>query len=328
MSDLPLLLADIGATNARFGLVFDGALNDSRVLACADFDSPADAALAFLADVPADARPRRGAFALAGPVQGDEVTMINRGWTFSLEATRKALNLDRFVAVNDFTAVALAAPRLTSADVMKVGGGTAVRGAPVAVLGPGSGLGVSGLLPRPDNDQGNGGQRKGRWVALSGEGGHATMAACDDREAAVLAALRRRFGHVSAERVLSGPGLSALYAGLAEVNGAILAEAPQAAQITAAALAESDPLAVETVDLFCALLGTAAGNLALTLGAAGGVLVAGGIAPRLGERFARSPFRARFEDKGRLQPYMAKIPTAVVTHPLPAFLGLLQALEN
>lgn len=323
MSDLPLLLADIGATNARFGLVFDGALNDSRVLACADFDSPADAALAFLADVPADARPRRGAFALAGPVQGDEVTMINRGWTFSLEATRKALNLDRFVAVNDFTAVALAAPRLTSADVMKVGGGTAVRGAPVAVLGPGSGLGVSGLLPRPDDGEG-----KGRWVALSGEGGHATMAACDDREAAVLAALRGRFGHVSAERVLSGPGLSALYAGLAEVNGAILAEAPQAAQITAAALAESDPLAVETLDLFCALLGTAAGNLALTLGAAGGVLVAGGIAPRLGERFARSPFRARFEDKGRLQPYMAKIPTAVVTHPLPAFLGLLQALEN
>lgn len=318
MSDLPLLLADIGATNARFGLVRDGALNESRILACADFASPVDAALAFLADIPADARPRRGAFALAGPVLGDEVTMINRGWTFSLEETRKALGLDRFVAVNDFTAVALAAPRLGRADVMTVGGGTAVAGAPVAVLGPGSGLGVSGLLPRPG----------GGWVALSGEGGHATMAACDDREAEVLAALRARFGHVSAERVLSGPGLAALYAALAEVNGDPLSEPPEAAEITAAGLAESDPLAVETLELFCALLGTAAGNLALTLGAAGGVLMAGGIIPRLGERFARSPFRARFEDKGRLRPYLQKIPTAVITHPLPAFLGLMQALEN
>ena len=318
MTDLPLLLADIGATNARFGLVRDGALNESRILACADFDSPADAALAFLADVPAADRPRQGAFALAGPVLGDEVTMINRGWTFSLEGTRKALGLDRFVAVNDFTAVALAAPRLGPADMMKVGGGTAVPGAPVAVLGPGSGLGVSGLLPR----SGSG------WVALSGEGGHATMAACDDREAEVLAALRARFGHVSAERVLSGPGLSALYAALAEVNGDLLKEAPEAAEITAAGMSGSDALAVETLELFCALLGTAASNLALTLGAAGGVLVAGGVVPRLGERFARSPFRARFEDKGRLRPYMEKIPTAVITHPLPAFLGLMQALED
>lgn len=318
MTDLPLLLADIGATNARFGLVRDGALNESRILACADFDSPADAALAFLADLPAADRPRQGAFALAGPVLGDEVTMINRGWTFSLEGTRKALGLDRFVAVNDFTAVALAAPRLGPADMMKVGGGAAVAGAPVAVLGPGSGLGVSGLLPRSG----------GGWVALSGEGGHATMAACDDREAEVLAALRARFGHVSAERVLSGPGLSALYAALAEVNGDLLKEAPEAAEITAADMSGSDALAVETLELFCALLGTAASNLALTLGAAGGVLVAGGVVPRLGERFTRSPFRSRFEDKGRLRPYLEKIPTAVVTHPLPAFLGLMQALEN
>lgn len=328
MSDLPLLLADIGATNARFGLVRDGALNESRILACADYASPADAALAFLADIPADSRPRQGAFALAGPVLGDEVTMINRGWTFSLEATGKALGLDRFVAVNDFTAVALAAPRLGPADMMKVGGGAAVAGAPIAVLGPGSGLGVSGVLPRPGGGPGKGGPEKGGWVALSGEGGHATMAACDDREAEVLAALRARFGHVSAERVLSGPGLSALYAALAEVNGDLLKETPEAAEVTAAGLAESDPLAVETLDLFCALLGTAAGNLALTLGAAGGVLVAGGIIPRLGERFARSPFRARFEDKGRLRPYLQKIPTAVITHPLPAFLGLMQALED
>nr|HRQ81478.1 glucokinase [Azospirillaceae bacterium] len=199
--------------------------------------------------------------------------------------------------------------------------------------GPGSGLGVSGVLPRPGDEAGNGGPGNGGpgnggWVALSGEGGHATMAACDDREAEVLAALRGRFGHVSAERVLSGPGLAALYAALAEVNGDLLKEPPEAAEITANGMSGSDALAVETLELFCALLGTTAGNLALTLGAAGGVLVAGGIVPRLGERFARSPFRARFEDKGRLRPYLEKIPTAVVTHPLPAFLGLMQALEN
>jgi glucokinase len=318
MSDRPSLLADIGGTNARFGLILNGETPATRVLACADFASPAAAAAAFLADIPESLRPRRAAFALAGPVLGDEVTMVNRGWTFSLSAMQRELGLERLVAVNDFTAVALAAPRLTAADVMPVGGGQAVAGAPVAVLGPGSGLGVSGLLPRPG----------GGWVALSGEGGHATMGAYDDREAAVLAALRREYGHVSAERVLSGPGLAALYRGLAAADGEPLARRPTAAEISEAALSETDPRAVEAVEMFCALLGTAAGNLALTLGAVGGVLIAGGIVPRLGARFVASKFRGRFEEKGRLSAYLANIPTAVVTHPLPAFLGLQEALGS
>lgn len=312
------LLADVGATNARFGVVRDGVLRESRILPCADFASPGDAAAAFLAGLAPDDRPPQGAFAVAGPVLGDEVTMVNRGWTFSIEATRRMLGLERLVVVNDFTAAALSAPRLGDGDKMAVGGGQAVAGMPVAVLGPGSGLGVSGLLPRPD----------GGWTALSGEGGHATLAATDDREAAILAVLRDEFGHVSGERVLSGPGLAALYRAVAVVDGAPAAAGKTAAEITRDAPAGTDPSATAAVDAFCGFLGTVAGNLALTLGAAGGVLVAGGIIPRLGARFADTPFRSRFESKGRLRGYMEKIPTAVVTHPLPAFLGLLTALED
>lgn len=318
MIDHSALLADIGGTNARFGIVRDGVLRENRVLACADFASPADAAAAFLADIPPEKRPNQGAFALAGPVLGDEVTMINRGWTFSIEATRAALGLTRLLALNDFTAAALSAPRLGDGDKVKIGGGEAVDGAPVAVLGPGSGLGVSGLLPRPG----------GGWVALSGEGGHATLAAADQQETEVLTILRRTYGHVSGERVLSGPGLAALYGALALLNDEKTDPTKDAAAISCDALAGTDPIAVEAVEMFCSFLGTVAGNLALTLGAAGGVLVAGGIAPRLGARFAATPFRRRFEEKGRLQPYMEKIPTFLVIHPLPAFLGLQTALED
>lgn len=318
----PAVLADVGGTNARFALFADGAIVDSQVFTCADFPSLEAVAAAYLAVLPQSARPRRGAFAIAGPVAGDEIHMVNRGWTFSADGVRRGLNLDRLAVINDFTAVALSVPRLGDQDSRGIGGGTTVEGRPVAVLGPGSGLGVSGLLPRAD----------GGWVALSGEGGHATMAACDDREAAVLSVLRQEMGHVSSERVLSGPGLEALYRGLCRVDG-VTAGIQANHLIMAAALAppsspDHDHHALEAMTMFCALLGTVAGNLALTLGAFGGVYIGGGIVPRLGSWFDSSPFRARFEAKGRLTAYLKDIPTRLITHPLPAFLGLLEALDN
>jgi glucokinase len=179
----------------------------------------------------------------------------------------------------------------------------------MAVLGPGSGLGVSGLVPAGP-----------RWRALTGEGGHVTMAPATERENAVLEWMRRHFDHVSAERCLSGPGLVNLYNGLAAVDG-VPAASYTAAQITDPATAATDPLCGEATAMFCAMLGTVAGNLALTLGAQGGVFIAGGIVPRLGPRFVESGFRERFEAKGRLKPYLAAIPTYVITHKLPAFLG-------
>lgn len=309
------LVGDIGGTNARFGLVSpDGSLLHSRVLADADYPGIAEAIDAYLADRGGLPRPRRGAIAIASPVAGDEVRMTNHPWTFSISGLRGRLGFSRLQVLNDFTAQALALPLLKDGDRTVIGGGKAEAGAPIGVLGPGSGLGVSGLIPA-----GN------KWLPLTGEGGHATMAPYTDRESAALSALRRHLDHISAERVLSGPGLVNLYNALAEIDG-VPAQQYTAAQITDAATGRDDPRCGEATEMFCAMLGTVAGNLALTLGARGGVYIGGGIVPRLGERFAASQFRERFEAKGRFRVYLGAIPTYVVTHQLPAFLGCAAAL--
>ena len=307
------LVADIGGTNARFGLIDDGGLHDSRVFRCADYPSLEAAARSYLDGVPPEWRPKRGAFAVAGPVTGDRIALTNLVWKFSTEDVRAALGLERLVVVNDFTAVALSVTRLTDADRFQIGEGAPEPDSVIGVIGPGSGLGMSGLVPGLNG-----------WTALSGEGGHVTMAPVDDRESAVLDHLRRRFDHVSAERVLSGPGLVNLYGALRALDGREPSDlAP--AQIVEAVTDGNDPQAREAVEMFCAMLGTVAGNLALTLGARGGVYIAGGIVPKLGELFTRSRFRERFVEKGRMRTFLAPIPTYVITHELPAFLGLAEA---
>jgi glucokinase len=304
------LVGDIGATHARFGLVApDAKLLHSRTLADEDYPTIEDALAAFLAERGALPMPRQGAIAIAAAITGDRVAMTNHPWSFSVQELKARFAFERFEAINDFTALALALPRLAPEDRQAVGGGAAAAGAPLGVLGPGSGLGVSGLVP----------SGKG-WIALTGEGGHATMAPATDREGAVLDRMRRHFDHVSAERALSGPGLVNLYNTLAVIDG-VPAKGYTAAQITDLAIRAEDPLCVESTTMFCAMLGTMAGNLALTLGARGGVYIGGGIVPKLGQTFLNSPFRERFEAKGRLRDYLKPIPTFVVTHPLPAFLG-------
>ena len=309
------LVGDVGATNARFGLVSpDGAILHSAVFPCADFAEIGLAIEAYLATRGNLPMPRRGALAIAAPITSDQIRMTNHPWSFSVIALRDRLNLERLVAINDFTAVALAVPRLTAGDRMAVGGGAPVAGRPIAVLGPGSGLGVSGLIPAGAG-----------WVALAGEGGHITMAAGNERESDVLREMRRRFDHVSAERCLSGPGLVNLYNSLAALDS-VPAAPYTAAQITDLETGARDPLCREATAMFCAMLGGVAGDLALILGAQGGVYIAGGIVPRLGARFADSSFRARFEAKGRMIGQLAAIPSYVVTHKLPAFLGCMAAL--
>ncbi len=306
----PALIADIGATNARFAMARPDGIGDVRVLACADYPGPAEAMRDYLDGIGSPRPPRQAAVAIACPVAGDHVAMTNCPWAFSQAALQRNLGLERLIVLNDFVAVALAVPHLGSRDRRQVGGIRSEPDTPIGVLGPGTGLGVSSVVPT------------GRaWVALPGEGGHVTMPAADDREAAVLAALRRRHEHVSAERVLSGMGLVELYRALAEVDGREV-PARDPAGITGAALDGSCPVSGAAVDMFCAMLGTVAGNLALTLGARGGVFVAGGIVPRLGERFDCSGFRARFEAKGRLRAYLEPIPAYVAVHPYPAFVGL------
>ncbi len=311
------LVGDIGATNARFGLVSPkGKLLHWHSYACEHYPTIDDALTQYLGERAGLPMPRQAAVAVASPVTGDWVAMTNHPWRFSIAALKARFDFERLEVINDFTALALALPHLEPNDRMTVGGGSAAQGMPLAVLGPGSGLGVSGLVPCGAG-----------WVALTGEGGHATMAPATDRESSVLDRMRRHFDHVSAERVLSGPGLVNLYNTLAEIDG-VPSLGYTAAQITDLAMRDEDPVCAETTTMFCAMLGTMAGNLALTLGARGGVFIGGGIVPRLGRFFVDLPFRARFQAMGRFEPYLAAIPTHVVTHQLPAFLGCAAVLAS
>jgi len=310
------LLGDVGATNARFALLrLDESMTAPKSCSVAGFPSLADAIEAYLAKE-GGARPTHGALAVAAPIVGDTVSMINHPWSFSIAALRARLGLEGLSVLNDFVANALAIPHLAPGDVAKIGGGEPAAGASIAVLGSGSGLGMSGLV-----------RSEGREAAVEGEGGHVTLAPSNDRESAVLDRLRARFGHVSAERALSGPGLVNLYQALCELAGEA-APALTPAEITESRRLESDPHARETVTMFCAMLGTVAGNLALTLGARGGVYIAGGIAPKLGPALFGPPFRQRFEEKGRLHAYLAATPTYLILRPTPALLGMATKLQR
>jgi glucokinase len=317
----PRLLADVGGTNARFAWqAAPGApLEDPRTLACADHPSLEAALRHYLAGLPREA-PRVGAIAIANPVVGDQVRMTNHHWSFSIEALRQALGWVWLEVLNDFTALALALPHLRAEERVAVGGGTARAGAAIGLLGPGTGLGVSGLLP----------DGRGGWVPLQGEGGHVSLAPVGAREAAVAHWLHQRHGHASAERAVSGQGLLELHHALCALDAVpVPAGLASAADVSAAALARADVRCVEALDMMCGFLGSVAGNLALTLGARGGIYIGGGIVPRLGEAFARSPFRERFEAKGRFRPYLADIPVWVITAPQsPALLGAAQALDR
>lgn len=313
------LLADIGGTNARFALLQDGVLGPTVVLPVADHDSAAAAIRAALAALAPEAPPRRALLAGAGPVAGDRLTLTNGTWVLEAATLRRAFGFDRVDLVNDFEALAWALPHLGDGDAIEVGAESAamrapLAGAPVALLGPGTGLGVAGVLPAPDGLQ-----------VLVTEGGHATLAAANAREDEILQRLRARFGHVSAERVLSGPGLVDLYRAMAELAGRT-ADCASPDAVTKAALYDPSCDARAALETFCAMLGGFAGNLALTLGARGGVYLGGGILPHLADFLAASAFRARFEAKGRFRSYLAAIPTRLIVHPAPAFLGLVRLL--
>lgn len=312
MSEAVALVADIGGTNARFALVGPDKRTPQHELSllCADFSGPVEAVRHYLSLV-GEPPIAVAAFDVATPVTGDLVQLTNGPWSFSIAATRDALGIERLDVINDFTALALAVPTLTADETRKVGRGEAVPQTAIGVIGAGTGLGVSGLL-----------WHAGRWLALQGEGGHVAFSAVTPREDAILAILRREYGsHVSVERVLSGMGLNNIYRALCELDGS-RPRALTPALITDAALAGEDDQARETLGIFCAALGTAASNLAVTLGARSGIFIGGGIVPRLGEFFDRSAFRQYFEDKGRFSDYVSAIPTYVIVAPTPSLRGL------
>jgi len=307
------LIADIGGTNARFALLEGYDCKEELVLACADYPDLVAAVEDFLQKVGAHQsarRPVEGSMAIAGPITGDVIRMTNHVWQWSAAQTRQRLKLDRLIFMNDFTALAMAVRHLPQEDLEAVGRGRPQANMPIAVLGPGTGLGVSGLVPYGEH-----------FIPLQGEGGHVTLSVMNEREMAVLRQLHQRFSHVSAERVLSGPGLVNLYEALCAID-AHVPEQLTPPEVTRRALEGSCRKCLEAVNMFCALLGTLAGNLCLTLGAFGGCYIGGGIVSRFGKSFQISPFRDRFEDKGRYAEYLGSIPTYIIKTELPAFIGL------
>ncbi len=311
------LIGDIGATNARFALVQPGGgTTTARVYALTDYGSLSEAIDAYLTAESPSVRPAQAVLAVASPVTGDEVTLTNHPWTFSVEAVRQQFGLKRLRVINDFAANAAAVPHFQETDRVQIGGGEPMRGAPVGVIGPGTGLGVSALVFSAN-----------RAITVASEGGHVTMTPASAQESAILDLMRKRYDHVSAERVLSGAGLINLYNTWCELTGTPAASYT-ADQITSPLIWSKDPRTREATALFCAMLGTVAGNFALTLGARGGIYIAGGIVPRIASFFSQSEFRSRFEAKGRMQSYLAAIPTYLIVRPLPALLGAAALLDD
>jgi len=312
------LLADVGGTNVRFALADALApmplLGDSILrYRVADFAGFSEAARQYLDDT--GAQPTRGVFAFAGPVSGDEVHLTNHPWSTVLSRTRRDLALDGLRALNDFAAMSLALPLLGCDDVEAIGGPPMARvGAAAdqtfAIVGPGTGLGVGGLLVRD-----------GRIAVLETEGGHLGFAPASAEEIEILRHLATRFGRVSNERVLSGNGLLNLYRALGEISGEPIDEQIEPAAITRRAADRSDALCLRTVERFCELLGAASGDLVLGFGAWDGVCLTGGITAHLLPWLREEGFRRRFEDKGRYRARMVRVPTIAVLHPDAGLLG-------
>lgn len=309
-ADGPKLLANVGATYARFALEkLPGQFERLEVLSCDDYPSLEEAVRAYLRKVGCR-DVAHAAIAIANPIDGDLVRMTNRNWAFSIEQMRHDLELSTLLVVNDFTAFAMALPHLGEPDRIQIGGGAARENSVIGLLGPGVGLGVSGLIPADD-----------RWIALGSEGGHVSLAPADEREVEILRYAWRRHSHVSTERLLSESGLELCRDALAERLGMNIEPLP-AAEIVRRAQAGNDPLSTDAVDCFCAMLGSAAADLALTLGALGGIYIGGDIVSRMREQLAASSFRQRFETKGRFSEYLSRIPTYLIASDCPPFLGV------
>ena len=316
----PYLVADIGGTNARFALVTEPSagqfhFDHVRILSAGAYPS-FDAALRTYFDDIGDLRPTAACIAIAGPVTGDAVRMTNLNWHFSCQEVAERFKLDHFLAINDFAAVAAACSKLDGEHLVCVKPGKGLEGATRAVFGPGTGLGVAGLI-----------NNRGRWLPNPSEGGHVNIAPATEFEADVIKAAMTELGHVSAESFISGPGLVRLYRAVCRVRG-VRAEELKPFEITEEALASGDNLCFDALTTFCSFAGSFAGNLALTYGAQDGIYIAGGILPRFSDFLINSPFGRRFCDKGIMSHYLQDIPVNLIVHPETAFVGAAAALEQ
>ena len=312
------LVGDVGGTNARLAVVDSaGRIRNPKTYPAKEYGSLTEVIGEYLETTVGRQKLHTAAIAVAGPVEHGDVEFTNLDWRISEGELIGTFEFHAARLINDFAAQALAAPVLDADDLRTIGPVTrGAEGAPIVVLGAGTGFGTAMVVRTERGD-----------IAIPSEGGHAAVAAYDGVEAAIWASLRRTHGRVSIERLLSGPGLYSLYRGLADVRG-VAADLKDEKEVLAAGQAGGDLLADEALDRFCEILGSVAGDIALTCGARGGVYVSGGMAPRMADRLASGGFRRRFEDKGRLSDYTRDIPTHLVVHPFAALVGAARVLEQ
>ena len=302
---MSFLLADIGGTNTRCAITLaDGKIANIESFKNSDFSDLASLLESYLGGAAAEKKPDQAILAVAAPIRGDTVNMINIDWQFSTSTLQNRLELKQLQLLNDFEALASALPEFSNDNLLQIGSGTSETDKPKSVIGPGTGLGVAGLI-RVDNT----------WRSISGEGGHVSLPAANPEEARIIMRVQERYGHCSAERLISGPGLSLLDSILHD------SDAVPADEISRLAV-QGDRKANASLEAFFQLLGSVAANLALTFGAFGGVYIGGGIIPRHAEKFSTSGFRERFEAKGRYGDYLASIGTYLIVAQNPTLMGL------
>ncbi len=311
----PAIVADIGGTNGRFGLVTGEnesgyIIEQVKVYQVDKYPSFEDMVAVYmnqLNDIPVSA----ACFAIAGPISGDIVQFSNVQWSFSQSALASRFGFQYFEVINDFFAVAMACQALREGHLIQLKAGQPKPKGIKAALGPGTGLGVAGLA-----------FHSGLWAPIPCEGGHVNISPATPLECELIKVAMLNHGHVSAETLLSGPGIVNLYQSLAQVHGQRPNNSLSGKDITTQALAnEPDILCHETFDVFCSLLGSFAGNLALTFGASGGVYLAGGILPQFVDFVRHSSFVERFSEKGNMSHYLKNIPVYIIDHPHTAFVG-------
>ncbi|PKE31832.1 glucokinase [Rahnella sp. AA] len=303
------LVGDVGGTNCRLALcaLDSGEISQSKTFSGLDYDSLEDVVREYLASQHQEIED--ACIAIACPITGDWVAMTNHTWAFSIAEMKKNLGLQHLEVINDFTAVSMAIPMLKEQDLLQFGGKKVQDGKPAVIYGAGTGLGVAHLI-----------HANKQWLSLPGEGGHVDFAPNSEEEDIILEQLRTEMGHVSAERILSGPGLVNLYRAIVKSDNRV-PENFKPKDVTELALSDENVDCRRALSLFCVIMGRFGGNLALNMGTFGGVYIAGGIVPRFLEFFKASGFRAAFEDKGRFKDYLMDIPVFLITHDQPGLLG-------
>ena len=313
---MKVLVGDVGGTNTRLAMVDGETITAQRRYPSAEHAGVEEIVVRYLEET--RERPAKACLGVAGPVQDDRCAVTNLPWVVDARVLETATGIGRCRVVNDFVAAAMGVTVVGEEKLLKIGGKAPRPGGRRAVLGAGTGLGVAFLVPQGD-----------RWMAIDSEGGHREFGPRNELEIGLLEFLLHRYGHVSYERICSGPGLRAIYDFLVSVDPPLerpaTAEAMRSddppAVITKAALAGTDALCERAVTMFLSILGAEAGNLALQVLATGGVFVAGGIPPRLATLIADGTFRVAFEDKGRLSHRVRDIPVFLVTEENLGLLG-------